>query len=161
MLSSARRLAQLLRGHADTTIGHGKLDPADSVDELSRPQLDLTLLGELGLGSATFTRGSKARSSHRRTLDIHIQSDPDRFLAVGFAQPKFMAALHRGQQTWLEPSGRRYSQASGPISTSNGTALSRGPVTVNLSRYLQHLLGAFLRAQGHPGSYRASGLVLT
>src|ERR1700730_10151033 len=42
-----KQLAQLLRGHADAAIGHGKLDPAASVDELSRPQLDLTLLGEL------------------------------------------------------------------------------------------------------------------
>ena len=42
-----KQLAHLLRRHADAAICHGKLDPAASVDKLSRLQLDLALLGEL------------------------------------------------------------------------------------------------------------------
>src|SRR5262249_26115061 len=41
------QLRQLLGRHADASIGHAELEPVASVDDLSHPQCDLPLLGEL------------------------------------------------------------------------------------------------------------------
>src|SRR5262249_61841527 len=41
------QLGLLLRGHADSGVGHGKLDRVASVCHPARPQRDLALLGEL------------------------------------------------------------------------------------------------------------------